>query len=328
MGLRVTQMLYERGVSVVAAIAREGSKTVGKDIGELAKLGRKLNVKVRSDAAQALSEAKPDIVVVTVKSYVEPQLEIFKTAVLAGANVVTLAEEMLYPFATAKSMSVELDKLAKSKNVTITGTGHQDGYWVSLVSVLMGTGHNVTKVDGKLSWNVDDFGRELAKQQQVGASVEVFKKWLKEAKRPPTFGKVSLYALAANARLTPLDARTRTEPVIALADVKSKALGETVKAGHLLGYTDVDTLTTKEGITLSISSSGKVYVQGDADYNEWKAKGSSPLHLHNVGFHTQDTTCATLVNRIPDVIAATPGIVTIDQLPQLHYQQLTPQITQ
>ena len=34
------------------------------------------------------------------------------------------------------------------------------------------------------------------------------------------------------------------------------------------------------------------------------------------------TTCTQLVNRIPDVINAEPGFVTIEKLPKLHYRAL------
>ncbi|WP_329024167.1 dihydrodipicolinate reductase [Streptomyces sp. NBC_00690] len=324
MGLEILRILHGRGANIVAGIVRPGSDKDGQDLGRLAGVAG-LAFPARGDAEQALREAAPDMVVVTVSTYLDDvQYEIFSTVVKSGANVITLAEEMLYPFATDNPRARDLDALAKRHQVTVTGTGHQDAYWVNLISVLAGSSHDLGSVTGRLSWNVDDFGPALAEQQRVNATAEEFAEWQTAAERPPTFTYYSLYALAAAIGLTPHGTvETTTEPVIALGDTHSAALGATVPQGRLLGYTDTDILHTAEGVTLSISSQGTVYGEGERDYNEWHladASGAPTLHLRNSDLNTAHTTCATLINRIPDVIDARPGIVTVDQLPQLRYR--------
>lgn len=323
MGLEIVRILYRRHARVVAGIVRPGSDKDGRDLGDLAGVPG-LTFPARGDAAQALHEAAPDIVVVTVSTYLDDtQFGIFSTAVRAGAHVITLAEEMLYPFATDNPLARELDTLAREHGVTVTGTGHQDAYWVNLISVLAGSTHDLGGIEGRLAWNVDDFGPALAEQQRVGTTAEDFARWLAGTERPPSFTHYSLYALAAAVGLTPHGtAECVTEPVLAERDIHSKALGATVRSGTLLGYTDTDTLRTREGITLSVSSQGKVYDEHETDYNEWRVtdgSGRPTLHLRNSDLSTAHTTCASLVNRIPDVIAARPGIVTVDELPQLRY---------
>ncbi|GAA2243561.1 dihydrodipicolinate reductase [Streptomyces amakusaensis] len=324
MGLDIVRILHGRGADIVAGIVRPGSDKDGRLLGELAGLPG-LAFPARGDAEEALRESAPDIVVVTVSTYLDAaQYEIFATAVRAGADVITLAEEMLYPFATDNPLARKLDALAKHHGVTVTGTGHQDAYWVNLVSVLAGSTHDLGRVTGELSWNVDDFGRAVAEHQRVNATAEEFAQWQAHTQRPPTFTHYSLYALAAAVGLTPRGTpRTTTEPVIAERDVPSKALGTTVRRGRLLGYTDTDTLDTEEGVTLSVSSRGSVYEEHERDFNEWNLADSSgrpTLHLRDSDLDTAHTTCATLVNRIPDVIAARPGIVTVDELPQLRFR--------
>jgi 2,4-diaminopentanoate dehydrogenase len=159
----------------------------------------------------------------------------------------------------------------------------------------------------------------VAKQQQVGQTVEEFTNWLANATRKPTFGRTSLHALAAAIGLTPRQPETRTTPVIATKSTPCHALGKDITAGRVLGYTDTDTLHTEEGIDLIISSTGKVYDAAESDFNEWRTTGRPTLHLRNDRVITPDTTCTTLVNRIPDVLRAEPGIVTVDRLPQLRY---------
>jgi 2,4-diaminopentanoate dehydrogenase len=323
MGLSITRMLNERGVPVVAGIARNGSKTIGQDLGTLAGLPCPLDVIVSDKAEEKLKETKPNIVVVTVSSYLDDVLyEIFKKSVEADSNVITIAEEMLFPFATSEGRSKLLDTLAKKHHVTVTGTGHQDAYWVNLVSTMMGSAHRIQKVKGCASWNVDDFGTALAEQQRVDTTEEDFKEWIKKP-RKPTFGRISLCSLAATTGLHPTNVTTISEAVLAKEDTYCKAKQTTIKKGKLLGYTDTDTMNTEEHIDLVISSTGKVYKKGESDYNEWTATtesaGAAVLHLRNDKLRTEITTCATLINRIPDVLTAKPGLITIDQLPQLRY---------
>jgi len=120
--------------------------------------------------------------------------------------------------------------------VTVTCTGHQDGYWVNLVSTLMATAHRIDTVGGDTSWNVDDFGAELARDQQVGATVEEFARWVAQAERSPTFGRTALHALAATAGLTVLDSTTETIADLASVDTPCGALGITVERGRVIGF--------------------------------------------------------------------------------------------
>jgi 4-hydroxy-tetrahydrodipicolinate reductase len=66
--------------------------------------------------------------------------------------------------------------------------------------------------------------------------------------------------------------------------------------------------------------SGRVYGAEDGDINEWEVKGEPDLVLSNGTVPTQITTCTQLVNRIPDVINAEAGFVTVEKLPRLKYR--------
>ncbi|ADI04668.1 oxidoreductase [Streptomyces bingchenggensis BCW-1] len=103
---------------IVAAITRPGSEKVGEDLGTLAGIPP-LGVPVRSDARQTLEENETDIVAVAVSTYLDQVMyDIYATVVRAGANVITLAEEMLYPFPTAGPRAEQLDELARRHGVT------------------------------------------------------------------------------------------------------------------------------------------------------------------------------------------------------------------
>lgn len=319
MGSVAARFMLEKGVDIVGAIARSPEK-VGKDLGEVAELGFETNVKVESDPQRVLSERSPDIAVVAVSSYMADMYEHLRTCAESGVNAITISEESLYPWNTSPMQTAELDALAKATGVTLTGSGHQDVYWVNLVSMVMGTAHRIDSVNGKASWNVDDYGPEVAKDQHVGETEDEFEDFLKTAERPPSFGRNTLGALLSDVGLTPRTYETRTRPEIAHEEMQSKSLGTTVPAGGVIGFTDIDVVETQEGPRLSFEMIGRLYKEGEADINEWTIEGEPELHLTNPRVPTGITTCTQLVNRIPDVINARPGFVTIEKLPKLRYR--------
>ncbi|MGK0720818.1 NAD(P)H-dependent amine dehydrogenase family protein [Leucobacter sp. W1478] len=320
MGSIITRMIVEKGAIVVGGICRSEDK-VGRDVGEIAGIAT-LGVAASSDAQRVLDATRPDLVVMTIASYMEDVLGPILMCLERGIDVISLAEEPLYSWHTSPAESARLDATARAHGATLVCTGHQDGYWVSLISTMLGTVHSFTEVRGKSTWNVDSFGPELARAQQVGTTAEEFEAWNATATRPPTFGRVSLHALAAAAGLTPLKSTTTTTAVLAESPTPCAALDLTVQAGEVLGFTDIDIVETREGPVLMHEMTGKVYVAGESDSNEWTVEGEPTLSLLNSDLPTHLTTCATLVNRIPDVLNAAPGYVTIDQLPRLRYRPL------
>ncbi|XVQ08623.1 NAD(P)H-dependent amine dehydrogenase family protein [Spirillospora sp. CA-255316] len=314
-----TRMLLDKNVDIVAAISRSKHK-VGKDLGELTGLGRKIGVPVTDDAQSALAECNADIAVIAVNSYMTDAVEQLRNCAEAGLNAVTLSEEALYPWNTSPEITAELDAIAKRTGVTLTGTGHQDTYWVNIVALMMGTSHRIDHVTGHASWNVDDYGPEVAGDQQVGKTSEQFEQWLRGAERPPTFGRNVLDALVADTGLTVKSITSTTRPDIAQAPMHSGALGLDIEAGQVIGFTDVDEIQTDQGPVFTFEMSGRVYRDSDGDINEWEIKGEPDLVLSNGTVPTQITTCTQLVNRIPDVINAEPGFVTTEKLPRLRYR--------
>lgn len=317
MGSIIARMLTERGAEIVGAVGRS---TVGKRLGEVGDVpSPTAEVQIEGDLDAVLARTRPNLVVMTIASYMHDVKPGVLACLRAGANVISLAEENLYSWLTSPEDTAEIDAVAREHGVTYSCSGHQDGYWVQLVATLMGTAHRIEEVRGRASWNVDDFGPELARDQQVGATVEEFGEWLREADRPPTFGRNSLHALAAANGLTVIESTTETMPVLAPAEMRCAALEMTVPAGRVIGFTDIDTVRTREGVTLVLEMTGKVYLAGENDSNAWTLTGEPSLDLTNAVLPTHLTTCATLVNRVPQVLAAEPGYVTVAELPPLRF---------
>ena len=112
-----------------------------------------------------------------------------------------------------------------------------------------------------------------------------------------------------------------SRPDIAETLIYCKALDSEISARKVIGFTDVDEVTTREGIRLRLEMTGKVYAVGETDSNAWEVQGEPTVRILSDHLATHHTTCGTLLNRIPQLLAAEPGYLTIDSLPQLRYQQ-------
>ena len=103
-------------------------------------------------------------------------------------------------------------------------------------------------------------------------------------------------------------------------DIFSRTLNMTVKAGDATGMSAVVTTETEEGITIESECIGKVYSSEDYDKNEWTVNGEPTTSIVVARPATVELTCATIVNRLPDVINAKSGYVTTDKMDELKYR--------
>ena len=99
--------------------------------------------------------------------------------------------------------------------------------------------------------------------------------------------------------------------------IVSKSYGE-LSAGKVNGLKAiVNTFAeTQDGRQVEIETHqiGQVYYDDMEDYCSWKTHGVPSLEINCKKPDTVGVTCASAVNRIPSVVAARPGYVTVSEL--------------
>ena len=334
MAVYTMRYVFEKGGEVVGAIDMNPA-IIGKDIGEIMG-GEEKGVKVTAvdKAEEMLKEVKPDIVIVETMSLLNDIKDAFLLCAKLGINAISTCEEAFFPFNSNPTVTNEIDKLAKKNGCTITGSGYQDIYWGELISAIAGSTQKITKIKGSSSYNVEDYGIALAKAHGAGLTLEQFDKEVAsvdkisdEARQeiinkgeylPSYMWNVNGW-LCSKLGLTPLSQTQKCVPQTYSEDIDSSTLGMTVKAGDATGMSAVVTTTTKEGITIESECIGKVYSKDDFDKNEWTIEGEPNTTIVVARPATVELTCATIVNRIPDVINGKPGYVSTDKLDELKY---------
>ena len=335
MSLYTMRYVYEKGAEIVGAVDLNPA-VIGKDIGDI--LGtEKKNVVVTpvQDARQMLLNTKPDIVIVTTMSLLNDLEEPLMLCAELGINAITTCEEAFYPMNSNPELTKKIDELAKKNNCTITGSGYQDIYWGQLVSSIAGSTQTIKKIKGSSSYNVEEYGIALAKAHGAGLDLATFEKEVassdnisNEARQelinkgeflPSYMWNVNGW-LCEKLGLTVKSQRQKCVPQTYKEDLYSSTLGMTVKAGDATGMSAVVTTETKEGITLETECIGKVYSKEDFDKNEWTIEGEPNTTIVVERPSTVELTCATIVNRLPDVINARAGYVPTEEISELQFK--------
>lgn len=326
--------VYEKGGEIVGAFDIS-ENVIGKDIGEIIECEKKgIVVEDIKDVEKRLAEIKPDICIITTMSLLKDVEEIYYICAKLGINAISTCEEAFFPANSSPVLTEKLDKLAKENNCTLTGSGYQDVAWGNLITTFTGTTHKITKIKGSSSYNVEDYGIALAKAHGAGLSLEEFEKEvaatdnISKEERETIIQKgefLPSYMWNANGwmcdklGLTVVSQVQKCVPITYEKDLHSDTLQMDIKAGDAIGMSAVVTTETQEGITIESECVGKVYAEGVVDRNEWTIYGEPDTTVVVSEPKTVELTCASIVNRIPDVLKAEAGFIPTSRMGEIKY---------
>ena len=327
--------VYEKGGTIVGAID-VNPEVVGKDIGEIIECENKgVIVNDVSKAREVLETTKPDACIVTTMSLLSDLEEALLLCAELGVNAITTCEEAFFSWNSNPTLTSKIDKLAKENNCTITGSGYQDIFWGQLVTSICGATQSIKKIVGESWYNVEDYGIALAEAHGAGLTLEEFDEKIASVDRMSAEERQKLidngvYSpsymwnvngwLCEKLGLTVKSQSQKCVPETYAEDIESSTLGMTVKAGDATGMSAVVTTETEEGIVLETKCVGKVYAKDEYDINEWTVIGEPDTTVTVKRPATVELTCASVVNRLPDLVAAKPGFVPTSSMKDLTYK--------
>jgi 4-hydroxy-tetrahydrodipicolinate reductase len=311
----ITKSLLEKeGVQIVGAVDVAKDK-VGKDLGEVLGLKKKVGVTISGNIDSACSRVKADIAVHTTSSHLKDTFPQIASIIRHGVNVISTCEELSYPYVSEPKLAKGIDALAKEHDVTVLGTGINPGFLMdALVITLTAPCQKIEKI--KVTRVMDAATRRLPFQKKIGAGLSV-QEFTQKIKKKQITGHVGLeqsIAMIADALTWKLDKVVvqSAEPVIAKKHVESKDIK--VNAGEVAGLRQEakGIVKGKEAIVLDF----RAYIGAEEEFDAVTIKGVPEIRQRiSPCVHGDLGTVAMIVNSIPKVINAPAGLVTMKDLP-------------
>jgi len=313
-GMIAKSLLKKEGVVIVGAVDVAKDK-VGKDLGDVLGLRKKLGVTVRDNVGSALSKTKADVAVHATSSYLKDTSGQIAQIVEHGVNVVSTCEELSYPFISEPELAAQIDALAKKYDVTVLGSGVNPGFVMdTLVIALTAPCQSVESIHATRVMNAAT--RRLPFQKKIGAglSKQEFEEAIKHKRITGHVGLEQSIEMIADALAWKLDTIVieHVEPVIAKKSVRSKDIQ--VKAGNAAGLTQKakGIMKGKEVIVLDFQA----YIGAKEERDAIRIKGVPEINQRiSPCVHGDLATVAMIVNAIPKVINAPAGLLTMKDLP-------------
>ena len=313
-GNKATLYLAEReNLQIVGAVDADPAK-VGKDVGVLAGLAP-LGVAVKPDIAQALAGQSADVVLLTTSSALTRIADQLKQVLPFGVHVVSSCEELSYPWQTNPALAGEIDELAKKHGVSVLSTGVNPGFLMDFLPIAMtGVCKSVRQVT--VERIQDATFRRIPFQKKIGAGLTQaeFQTRVEQGVLRHVGLTESVQMIASRLGWRLDSTSDEIAPVVAETDVP---LGDgVIEAGKVLGVRQIGRgiVNGREAITLFFraaigepESRDRIIIDGEPSIDS----------CIEGGVDGDVATCAILVNAIPAVMKARPGLRTMADIEPL-----------
>src|SRR5262249_7206217 len=143
---------------------------IGRDVGDVVGLPKRLGVKVSGDAGKALKSAKPDVVMLCTASSIKKVMPQIDTILKSRTPIVSTTEELSYPGYTHIRQAGQIHAWAKKARVAILGTGVNPGFAMDALPIALTA--VCERVDRVSVNRIQDARiRRLPFQQKIGAGL-------------------------------------------------------------------------------------------------------------------------------------------------------------
>jgi 4-hydroxy-tetrahydrodipicolinate reductase len=314
-GIRIIKLLLEKkGIEIMGAIDVAPDK-IGKDLGEILDMGKKLGIIVSDDVDSVMRKACCDVVIHATGSYLKDVYPQIAPIAKYGVNVISTCEELSYPYLSEPELAKKLEALGVKYAMSFLGTGINPGFLMdTLVITLTGVCQKINKI--KVERIMNAATRRIPFQKKVGAGLTLaeFKRKMDTKQITGHVGLEQSIAMVAAALKWQLDKIQvdQVEPVIAEDEVRSEAI--VVGKGQVAGLkqTARGIIQRKDAITLDFQA----YIGAIDEYDAITIDGVPPIHQKiSPCVHGDHATVAIIVNSIPKVMNAPPGLLTMKDLP-------------
>jgi 4-hydroxy-tetrahydrodipicolinate reductase len=304
----VRQVVQRKWLKIVGAVDLDPAK-VGQDLGPVAGVKKPIGVKITDDIARAIRAVKPDVAILCTNSSLKKVVPQFEAVLKLKVPIVSTTEELAYPVKSNAAAAKRIDELARRARVAVLGTGVNPGFVMDALPIaLTAVCEDVTAIE--VDRVQDARIRRLPFQQKIGAglSVETFMAKVKDGSVRHV-GLAESISMIADALGWKIDRITdEVKPKIAEAPVSSEFIH--VAPGQVAGLIQ-DGVGYRQGKAI-ITHHMEAYLGAPESYDAVRITGTPPINMKITGgVHGDVATVSMVVNSIPKVLAAPPGLRTM-----------------
>lgn len=316
MGRLIAQLILKRENISFKGVVEIDPELAGKKLGKLFGDEKGSNIIIESDLSRILSKEKIDVVIIATSSSLESVAPLITQAVESGSNIISICEELSYPFQYYPKLSEELNALAKSNNVTIVGTGINPGYLMDLLPIVITAPCQSVK-SIKVTRMMNSAKRRVSFQLKIGTGLrpDEFRKKIDNKEITGHVGLIQSIQMICDALGLEYDEIKEFPPKEMITeDDFMTSYGEKVPKGYVCGLQSkaVAKKNEKEIVLLDFVA----YAGEHEEYDNIEIEGTPNIHQKIIGgVHGDLGTSAMVVNLIPIVTKARSGLLTMKDLP-------------
>jgi len=311
-GAAIAQDIAQRpGFKIVGGIDSDPAKA-GRDLGDVAGLRGRIGVRVEPDASR-LKKMKADVVVLCTNSSMKAVMPQLEAILKVRVPIVSTTEELAYPVYTNVRQAAKVHKWAKTAKVAVLGTGVNPGFVMDSLPIALTAA--CQRVDRVSVTRVQDArNRRLPFQQKIGAGLttEQFQKRVDDGSIKHV-GFTESIAMTADSLGWTLDRISdRVEPKLAHVTISSEYLA--VDPGYVCGIVQEGVGYRKKEPVIRLYM--EAYLGAPDPLDAIEIDGSPRLSVRIPGgIHGDTATAALVINSIPKVLEAAPGLHTMLDMP-------------
>ncbi len=316
MGKLITALLLKRKNIHLKEVVDIDPKFKGKKLSNFFDLKDEKDIIIKSNFANIIAKQKVDIVIIATSSSLEKVSLIIKEAVKSESNVISICEELSYPFQYYPNLSEELHHLAKTQNVSIVGTGINPGYLMDLLPIVI-TAPCQSVESIRVTRMMNSGKRRESFQRKIGTGLtkEEFNQKIKEKSITGHVGLTQSIQMIIAALGIEYDEILELPPKPIISENEfTTSYGDYVPKGNVCGLQS-KAIAKKQNKNIIILD----FIAFASEHEEFDSviiEGNPNIHQKIIGgIHGDVGTAAMVVNLIPIIIDAKPGLLTMKDLP-------------
>jgi hypothetical protein len=315
LGRHITKSILTRKNLELVAVVDAASELANRPIKDLLQDSVDCNIRITNDLKEVLKEKQGDIALIATSSALESIFPTIEMCLASGLDVISICEELSFPYRKRPELAEKLNKTAKKCNKTVVGTGINPGYLMDLLPiVLTAPCQNVNSI--RVTRHMNSSHRRPSFQKKIGTGMtkEEFRKNIDEGKITGHVGLVESIQMIDAALNLGLDEIEEIPPEAIIAQKNTTNSFASIMKGNVLGLKSVGVgrRNGEQIVTLDFQA----YAEAAPQYDEVIIEGVPRIHQRiEGGVQGDQGTIGMLLNLVPIVVNESPGLKTMKDLP-------------